>query len=145
MESALILAAYGALAAPLAAHLELFTVCMALALGLQNGAWRQAGGITVHSTYLTGMVTSLLTTGAKKYLFKAAGEPDAGLKISLLLGIWITFFVGAALGAALVLLCGGIAILGAALALIALLIGQSMLPARQATGSNTGKNPPPRD
>ena len=72
-------------------------------------------------------------------------EPDAGLKISLLLGIWVTFFVGAALGAALVLLCGGIAILGATLALIAMLIGQSMLPARPATGRNTGKNPPPRD
>ncbi len=39
---------------------ELFIIFMCLALGLQNGALRKADGISVHTTYVTGMVTKLL-------------------------------------------------------------------------------------
>ena len=37
----------------------LFIVCMCLALGIQNGALHKTNGISVHSTYVTGMVTTL--------------------------------------------------------------------------------------
>ncbi|HEX3446192.1 MAG TPA: YoaK family protein, partial [Chthoniobacterales bacterium] len=39
---------------------ELFIVCMCLALGIQNGALNRTNGISVHSTYMTGMVTTLI-------------------------------------------------------------------------------------
>ena len=39
---------------------ELFIVCMCLALGIQNGALDKTNGISVHSTYMTGMVTTLM-------------------------------------------------------------------------------------
>jgi uncharacterized membrane protein YoaK (UPF0700 family) len=39
---------------------ELFIVCMCLALGIQNGALHRTNGISVHSTFMTGMVTTLL-------------------------------------------------------------------------------------
>jgi len=39
--------------------------------GLQNGAFRRVGGISVHTTYLTGMITSLIASEAEKY----ASEP----------------------------------------------------------------------
>jgi uncharacterized protein DUF1275/enoyl-CoA hydratase/isomerase-like protein len=38
----------------------LFIVCMCLALGIQNGALHKTNGISVHSTYVTGMVTTLM-------------------------------------------------------------------------------------
>src|SRR4029077_16896558 len=34
---------------------ELFIACMCLALGIQNGALHKTNGISVHSTYMTGM------------------------------------------------------------------------------------------
>jgi uncharacterized membrane protein YoaK (UPF0700 family) len=134
-EIILVVAACGALSLQLQGRPELFILGMALALGLQNGAWRQAGGITVHSTYLTGMVTNLLTTGAKKYLSPDLRQatPDAG--ISLLLGIWAAFIGGAVLGAALVLRLGGAGMLGAAVVLLALLVGQ-ILPRPPRSNQN---------
>jgi hypothetical protein len=39
---------------------ELFIVSMCLALGIQNGALHKANGVSVHSTYMTGMVTALM-------------------------------------------------------------------------------------
>jgi uncharacterized membrane protein YoaK (UPF0700 family) len=39
---------------------ELFIVCMCLALGIQNDALHKTNGISVHSTYMTGMVTTLM-------------------------------------------------------------------------------------
>ena len=125
LEIVLIALAYFALVSPLAARLELFVICMALALGLQNGAWREAGGISVHSTYITGMVTSLLTSGAQRYIAKAARASGLDPKVSLLSGIWFAFALGAALGAALVFRFAALGILGAALVLLALLIHQS--------------------
>src|SRR5712675_172500 len=62
IEIVLISTAYLALTSHLNVRFELFVGCISLALGLQNGAFSQAGGISVHTTYLTGMITSLLKT-----------------------------------------------------------------------------------
>jgi len=103
--------------------IEIFVIFVSLALGLQNGAFRQAGGISVHTTYLTGMITSLISTEVEKYTSEAAPAPGKATdpKITLLCGIWIAFVVGAGTGAAMVLRFGALGMLGAALLLIALI------------------------
>jgi uncharacterized membrane protein YoaK (UPF0700 family) len=83
---------------------EIFVLCLSLALGLQNGAFRRAGGVSVHTTYLTGMLTGLIVSEVEKLLSHPMSEPaayDNGIR--LVYRIWLSFFVGAAAGAALVL------------------------------------------
>jgi uncharacterized membrane protein YoaK (UPF0700 family) len=103
---------------------ELFVIFMSLALGLQNGAFRRVGGISVHTTFLTGMITSLISTETEKYASEvvppSVRAPDP--KISLLCGIWIAFVLGAGTGAAMVLHFKALGMLGAALLLIPLLL-----------------------
>jgi uncharacterized membrane protein YoaK (UPF0700 family) len=102
--------------------IEIFVIFVSLALGLQNGAFRRAGGISVHTTYLTGMITSLISAEGEKYasgmLPVSSSPPDP--KMELLCGIWIAFVVGAGTGAAMVLHFGAVGMLGAALLLIPL-------------------------
>jgi uncharacterized membrane protein YoaK (UPF0700 family) len=122
MEVILIVAASLSLSSHMAHGVEIFVIFVSLALGLQNGGFRRVGGISVHTTYLTGMITSLLSTEAEQYASEvvppvvSAHDP----KISLLCGIWIAFVVGAGTGAAMVLHFGAVGMLGAALFLIPL-------------------------
>ena len=122
IEVILLVAASLALSSGLPHGVGIFVIFLSLALGLQNGAFRRVGVISVHTTYLTGMITSLISTEAEQYtseevpLDVRAHDP----KIELLCVIWIAFAVGAAAGAALVLHFGALGMLGAALLLIAL-------------------------
>jgi uncharacterized membrane protein YoaK (UPF0700 family) len=79
-----------------------FVLCVSLALGLQNGAFRRAGGISVHTTYLTGMITSLISSEVEKY--SAEPFPPAASthnpKVVLIVQIWTAFVLGAIAGAA---------------------------------------------
>ena len=122
IEAILTVGASLALASGMAHGIEIFVIFVSLALGLQNGAFRRAGGISVHTTYLTGMITSLISTEGEKYtsavLPVSSRAPDP--KIELLCGIWIAFVAGAGVGAALVLHFGAAGMLGAALLLIPL-------------------------
>ena len=122
IEVILIIAASLALSSGVAHGVELFVIFVSLALGLQNGAFRRAGGISVHTTYLTGMITSLISTEAEQFASEVVAPvvstPDP--KISLLCGIWIAFVLGAGTGAAIILHFGALGMLGAALLLIAL-------------------------
>jgi uncharacterized membrane protein YoaK (UPF0700 family) len=122
MEVILIVVASLALASGIAHGIEIFVIFVSLALGLQNGAFRRAGGISVHTTYLTGMITSLISAEGEKYasgmLPVSSSPPDP--KMELLCGIWIAFVVGAGTGAAMVLHFGAVGMLGAALLLIPL-------------------------
>ena len=138
LEIILISLAYFAFTSHLAGRLELFVIGMSLALGLQNGALRQARGISVHTTYVTGMITNLLTTGAKRYIYPMARASGPDPTVGLLCGIWFAFVFGAALGATLVLRLEALGILGAALVLLALLIGQAVIRSRRG-----GSNPRP--
>jgi uncharacterized membrane protein YoaK (UPF0700 family) len=63
----LIVAASLVLASDRAYKVEIFVIFVSLALGLRNGAFRRIGGISVHTTYLTGMITSLISMETKKY------------------------------------------------------------------------------
>lgn len=126
LEVILISVAYFALTSHLTARLELFVSCMSLALGLQNGAFRRTGGISVHTTYLTGMITSLITTEAEKYNSRATRRQESAVdpKVGLLYAIWLAFVLGAAAGATIVLRFKALGIFGAALLLLALMIVQ---------------------
>jgi uncharacterized membrane protein YoaK (UPF0700 family) len=118
IEVILTITAYLAFASRAAARVEVFVVCMSLALGMQNGAFQRTGGISVHTTYLTGMITSLMTTEAKKPQIMSTRDP----KLNLLYGIWLAFFVGGAIGAAMAFKFMEIGILGATFLLLIILI-----------------------
>jgi uncharacterized membrane protein YoaK (UPF0700 family) len=122
IEVILIVAASFALSSGLAHGVGIFVIFLSLALGLQNGAFRRVGGINVHTTYLTGMITSLISTEAEQYASEEvphdvrAHDP----KIELLCGIWIAFVLGAGAGAAMSFHFKALGMLGAALLLIPL-------------------------
>ena len=124
IEVILIVAASFALASDSAHGVEIFVVFVSLALGLQNGAFRRVGGISVHTTYLTGMITSLISTETEKFGSEAIRPPISvpDPKIGLLCEIWIAFVLGAGTGAAMVLHFKAFGMLGAALLLILLVL-----------------------
>jgi uncharacterized membrane protein YoaK (UPF0700 family) len=154
IEVILIVASYFALVSHTAPGIELFVVCMSVALGLQNGAFSGTGGISVHTTYLTGMITGLITTGAQKYFFQTPSEERvADPKFKLLVGIWIAFVVGAGAGAAMVFAFRAAGVLGAAVLLLVILVrdvgsahppkSQSLTRAqtKRSTDANAETNP----
>ena len=108
---------------------ELFLVLMSFGLGLQNGAFTRAGGIGIHTTYITGVITSLLSAETKaavaETLTSATTKPDPDL--GLLGRIWITFVLGAGSGAAMVAHFKSLGLLGAT----ALLGSFSLIEVRQ--------------
>jgi len=134
VEIVLISTAYFALTSHLTAKFALFVSCLSLALGLQNGAFSQAGGISVHTTYLTGTITSLLKTAAQRHSSEktARGESTSDQKAKLLGGIWLAFVLGATVGAGMVFRFGSLGVFGAALLLLAMLIGQCVSGWRRA-------------
>jgi uncharacterized membrane protein YoaK (UPF0700 family) len=124
IEVILIVAASLALASSAAPQVEMFVILVSLALGLQNGAFRRVGGISVHTTYLTGMITSLISAEAEKYTSELAQLPAGASdpKIGLFCRIWIAFVLGAGAGAAMVFHFKGFGILGTAALLITLIL-----------------------
>ena len=118
VEAVLIVAASLAMASHIAHGVAIFVIFVSLALGLQNGAFRRTDGISVHTTYLTGMITSLISSAAKYADPEPARAPDP--KTRFLSGIWTAFVLGAGVGAAIVLRFKALGMLGAALFLIPL-------------------------
>jgi len=122
IEVILLVAASLALSSGLAHRVGIFVIFLSLALGLQNGAFRRVGGISVHTTYLTGMITSLISTEAEQYTSEEVPHDERAhdQKIELLCGVWIAFVLGAGTGAAMSFHFKALGILGAALLLIPL-------------------------
>jgi len=118
IEVILTMTAYLAFASRAAARVEVFVVCMSPALGMQNGAFQRTGGISVHTTYLTGMITSLMTAEAQQPQIMNTRDP----KLNLFYGIWLAFFVGGAIGAAMAFKFKEISILGGTFLLLIILI-----------------------
>src|SRR6266403_5373443 len=134
VEIVLIASAYFGLTSHLTAKFGIFVGCMSLALGLQNVAFSQAGGISVHTTYLTGMITSLLKTKTERPSSQTTARDRlaSDQKVSLLGGIWLAFVLGATVGAAMVFWFGAPGVFGAALLLLAMVIGQCASKWRRA-------------
>jgi uncharacterized membrane protein YoaK (UPF0700 family) len=108
---------------------ELFIGCMCLALGIQNGALNKTHGISVHSTYMTGMVTTLMrkSFGRLSLNRSSKGDPpgdSARLTIQVLAPMWISFILGALTGAMMVSSFYGIGLLGIGLVLILLILAE---------------------
>jgi len=133
IEVILIVSAYLALASSAASAVEIFVICLSLALGLQNGAFRRTGGISVHTTYLTGMITGLIASETEKLALPGASGRATPLdpKFGLLWGIWVAFVLGAAMGAAAAFHFKELGILGAALILLAMIV-RNLVAAPQA-------------
>lgn len=72
-----------------------FILLQALALGLQNGVVQSLRSAKVHSTYITGMSTSLINS-----LANGCQPQERALRRTLLRGI-LAFVVGALLGGVL--------------------------------------------
>jgi uncharacterized membrane protein YoaK (UPF0700 family) len=111
------------------ANHEPFIVCMCLALGLQNDALRKTKGISVHSTYVTGMVTTLIQKGFQHSFSTRIPEPDsakhlAGVAIQVLAPMWISFLFGALAGALMVASFHSIGLFGIVLLLIVLICAE---------------------
>src|ERR1700730_4301635 len=76
---------------------------MCLALGIQNGALHKTSGISVHSTYMTGMVTALMQKSFDHLSSKRSPKEDssrdsARLTNQVLAPMWISFIFGAVRG-----------------------------------------------
>jgi uncharacterized membrane protein YoaK (UPF0700 family) len=74
------------------------------------------------------MITSLLKTEAKRHRSEttARDKSASDQKVSLLTGIWLAFVLGAMVGSAMVFWLGALGVFGAALLLLAMVIGQSI-------------------
>ena len=108
------------------ANVELFIVCMCLALGIQNGALDKTNGISVHSTYMTGMVTTLMQKSFGRLSLKRSSKEDlprdsARLTIQVLAPMWSSFIFGAFTGAMIVSSFHSLGLLGIGLTLILLI------------------------
>ena len=104
---------------------QAFVLCVSLALGLQNGAFRRVGGIGVHTTYVTGMITSLISSAAEKYSSHLAPPAASAYnpKIALIAQIWIAFILGAISGAAATLHFRQWGLFGIGLILLVVILG----------------------
>lgn len=112
-----------ALMTHVAGSTEILVICLSLALGLQNGAFRYASGISVHTTYLTGMVTGLLVSQTEKLFSQTKGASiEHDTRAAVLYGTWGSFFLGAVAGAALVFRFREVGIFAIVVILIALII-----------------------
>jgi uncharacterized membrane protein YoaK (UPF0700 family) len=83
----------------MAQHRYAFIACMSIALGLQNGAVSRTDGISLHTTYLTGTLTRLLS------LLVQPGSANTSINKSEMRFIplaWCAFVAGA--------VCGGLTI-----------------------------------
>ena len=120
IEVLLIIAAYLAMASRATAGVEILVICLSLALGLQNGAFRSTGGISVHTNYLTGMITGLIANELEKFASQVTPGRTIALdpKSGLLFGIWALFLLGAVMGAAATFHFRELGILGAVLFLL---------------------------
>ena len=106
---------------------ELFIVCMCLALGIQNGALHKTNGISVHSTYVTGMVTTLVQKTFDHYSSKGRPEENSvkdsvRLTMRILATMWISFIFGAAAGSVIVSSFQSFGLWGIVLPLVLLIV-----------------------
>jgi len=82
-------------------HLWLASGFLAMAMGVQNAAFRQVWGQPVHTTFVTGVLTHLAENAAELLCRKDARDRKSLFFFLLNCGIWCGFVFGG--------VCGGIA------------------------------------
>jgi uncharacterized membrane protein YoaK (UPF0700 family) len=73
----------------------------AFAMGLQNAYVRRAAGVPVHTTFITGMLTSLAEDAVM--VFRDRADAAARGRIALYGSLWLSYLAGGVVGAALAL------------------------------------------
>jgi uncharacterized membrane protein YoaK (UPF0700 family) len=119
-----------------AQHRLLFIISMCLTFGLQNGVMSKAGGIGLHSTYLTGTLTHLLSLLARS---RSAHTPATKLETITLLLVWCAFVAGALCGGLTISHIGPKGLWGMPLLLI-VVIGMSFFTSESCDSSNATRN-----
>ena len=79
----------------------------ALAMGLQSGLLRRSAGASVHTTFVTGMLTAMGEDAVT--WFRDRADHEARQRLGLHSNIWIGYLVGGIVGCAR----AGVALLGA--------------------------------
>jgi len=122
VEVALILVGYLAVSGTSPIRNELYIAALALAMGLQNGAFRRANGLTVHTTCVSGMFTNVVTDFAISRPLPAGDPPNSKLSAQSQLfgGIFVFFVFGALVGALIVSRFHANGVLGGVLLLLVL-------------------------
>jgi uncharacterized membrane protein YoaK (UPF0700 family) len=77
---------------------------LALAMGLQSGFLRRVAGTSVHTTFVTGMLTSMAEDAVAAW--RDRDDVEARRRVRLHGGIWVGYLVGGICGAALALAWG---------------------------------------
>ncbi len=72
---------------------------LAGAMGVQSGALRRVGAQSVHTTFVTGDLTSFATLMASSFLKPVSGPSSASAGKVLLAGVWVAYVLSAAVGA----------------------------------------------
>lgn len=114
LEIAFVVVAYFAMLTQEPAKVDLAVCALCVALGVQNGVWQQVKGIGIHTTYLTGTVTTLMT---KKYIqghsqASKSGETEKSSEASVLAKLLLAFLIGSAIGAGMAFHFRAAAVLG---------------------------------
>ena len=79
--------------------LEASLVCLCLGLGIQNGALQKCGGLSFHTTFITGMSTSVLAATVGKASGEKTSTAPPKHSAAVLTGLVLVFAVGALAGA----------------------------------------------
>ncbi len=75
----------------------LLTIALSLSLGLQNGLVTSIDDVSLHSTFVSGDSTSLMSTWVKLWQHRRPGaKPPNPAKIPILFAVIVGFFAGAA-------------------------------------------------
>lgn len=99
-----------------------------LAMGVQNATLRRVGGVTVRTTYISGMLTNVAEQtvqylfwlrdhwaghrGGLRALLRLSTEQPSFYRLGLQLGIWLAFLLGAILGVCATLRWGLLSLAG---------------------------------
>lgn len=121
----------------------LLVICMSLALGLQNGAWRRVGGpAAVHTTFFTGLSINLVAAETDEKLLHSRPASRAS-SVKMPRDLCLAFFLGATLGAfaALHFHAGGI--LGAVVLLLVIMTASAVRLAEHSSARGLGSSPGP--
>ncbi len=78
--------------------LEASVVCLCLGLGIQNGALQKCGGLSFHTTFITGMSTSVLAATVGKVSDEKTLTAPPKHSAAVLTGLMLVFAGGAMVG-----------------------------------------------
>ncbi len=98
IQGLMFLAAAGCLGWGKPLYVDLGAACLCAGLGLQNGAIRKCDGISVHTTFITGISTSLLASEVQRATDQKQLDGKARHSMNVLAGILCLFASGALVG-----------------------------------------------